>query len=421
MNTAARESRLKSIDIWRGIAALAVVAMHMRHDAPGGFREHPFFVFWFLSEYGYLGVSLFVVISGFCIHRTSALSAARTGHQQLDWRGFWKRRFWRLYPTYVAAIVFTIAVTLLATGRFLAAEASFAWDLITHLLLFHNLTDEFNTGLGNGVFWSLGMEEQLYGLYYFLFLMFRRGRYRFALVAVALLTTAWKLAGPWMTNVTLDLGPFRLGSWYQWPFFYALHWTLGALAVDACLGNITLPRWCASLRLGSALLVAGMALNRIFFGLLAQGHVGGELIGSMGDGSTLAMTLESLGDLMIACSFFVLINWSLGLERAGRLPSFMVRIFAPVGRISYSLYLTHVPVLVALEAWLPQQPTPQGWIVRWAIYWPAVLLSASAFYYTVERRFLYTARLRPAPVPSDLLVDNERVIFPAMNSDREST
>src|SRR5262245_22612175 len=101
-------SRLQSIDIWRGLAALAVVAIHMRHDAPGGFREHPFFAFWFLSEYGYLGVSLFVVISGFCIHRTSALAKAISGSQKLNWVQFWKRRFWRLYPTYIAAIVFTL-------------------------------------------------------------------------------------------------------------------------------------------------------------------------------------------------------------------------------------------------------------------------------------------------------------------------
>jgi peptidoglycan/LPS O-acetylase OafA/YrhL len=336
-----------------------------------------------------------VVISGFCIHRTSALAAARTGCQQLNWAGFWKRRFWRLYPTYIAAIILTLVLSQWVYNAPVISGEMFGWDLLTHLLLIHNLTDEFNTGLGNGVFWSLGMEEQLYGLYFFLFLMFRNGRYRFALWVVTSLAVVWRLAVPWMMEVKVNMGPFHLGSWYHWPFFYCLHWTLGAIAVDAFSGNITLPRWCASFRIAAGLLIPGLVLNRTMIELLLNTRHGRQYLPGIDVESPSVMTVQCMGEVLIAVAFFCMINASLKWERADRLPKALVHIFAPIGRISYSLYLVHIPILLTLEKWFPQPPSPQGWIVRLITYWPAVLASAALFYHMVEKWFLNMRKTVP--------------------------
>ncbi len=401
-----KSSRLASIDVWRGLAALSVVAMHMRHDAPGGFREHPFFVFWFLSEFGYLGVSLFVIISGFCIHRTAALTAARNGSYDLDWLAFWRRRFWRLYPTYVVAILFSVILVHQIVGIPPENDGLFGWDILTHLFLFHNLTDEFNTGMGNGVFWSLGMEEQLYGLYFVLLLFIRRGRYLNAMWMVGAVTVLWRLATPWMMEWRPDLGVFHLGSWYHWPTFYWLHWVLGALAVDAFIGNRVLPRWCYSWRVAVILVVPGMMSNRVVIELLANSGAGLPWMTGLSRNMPWMDSIQYIGELIIAVAFFCAINAGLSLESAGRFPAAVTRVFAPVGRISYSLYLIHVPVLLVLERWWPQPPTPEGWVVRWLIYWPAVLAVAALFYQIVEKRFLEAGRTRNP----ELVVSNGQAV-----------
>ncbi len=401
MNTAVRGSpRLQSIDVWRGLAALAVVAIHMRHDAPGGFREHPFFLLWFLSEYGYLGVSLFVVISGFCIHRGAALAAVRTGQMRLDWVRFWKRRFWRIYPTYLAAMAFSALVFWWLGHRWAGEGHPLAWDIATHLLLVHNLTDEFSTSLGNGVYWSLGMEEQLYGLYAVLFVVARRVSVQRAVLVAAVATVAWRILTPWILEHRVSLGTFHLGSWYHWPMFYWLHWALGAWAADAHAGRCRLPRWFSSPGLALGLLASGMLANRVFLGLVADSHLGQALVPGLDVDHPWVLSLEYLGELGMAIAFFCLVNWGLALERDGRLPGLPARLFAPVGRMSYSLYLVHIPVLLVLEQFIPQGGDARGWMMRGLLYWPAVLAVSALFYFAVERWFLNVGRGRQDRSPS---------------------
>lgn len=156
--------RLQSIDMLRGVAALAVVAMHIPSWAPGGWREHPFFFLGLLFDYGYLGVPLFIVISGFCIHLGTARGRVATGDYRVNWLAYWSRRTYRLYPPYLAAIVFSLLVSW-GLGEAVTRNGLFGVDLLAHLLMLHNLTAEYANGLGNGAFWSLGTEEHLYLLY----------------------------------------------------------------------------------------------------------------------------------------------------------------------------------------------------------------------------------------------------------------
>jgi peptidoglycan/LPS O-acetylase OafA/YrhL len=71
---------------------------------------------WLLG-WGYLGVPLFFVISGLCIHlpTASALAAGRSARP--DWQRFFQRRFWRLYPAYLAALVLAGGLLLVIRGE----------------------------------------------------------------------------------------------------------------------------------------------------------------------------------------------------------------------------------------------------------------------------------------------------------------
>jgi peptidoglycan/LPS O-acetylase OafA/YrhL len=393
--------RLRGIDILRGVAILSVLAIHIPHEAPGGWREHPFFLPAFLADFGYLGVSLFIVISGFCIHRRAALLEQASGRYAFGWVAFWKRRFIRLYPPYAAAMVLSLLCAFLLHQRIADPGQLLGWDLATHVLLIHNLTDEYATGLGNGAFWSLGTEEQLYALYALLLILLTRLPLRVAVLIVAAVTLSWRLTVAHFPDSTLDVGAFHLGTWYQWPTHYWFHWMLGAVAVDAALGNTRLPRWCRSGRWAALLIAAGFALNRNTFELLAHTRLPLAFLADT-DAPTLR-SLSDVGELVMAVGFFCLMNTVLRAEGEGAFGGRIARAVAAVGKVSYSLYLVHIPMIYVLEQSLPLGHAPVEWLLRYAIYGAVVLLAGVAFHHAVERWFLsgrwprWTARAQPVP------------------------
>jgi peptidoglycan/LPS O-acetylase OafA/YrhL len=384
---AASNPRLQSIDMLRGVAILLVIAFHLPNYAPGGWRENPWFFPSFLAGFGYLGVPLFIVISGFCIHRAAATTRAQSGTYKFDWGQFWKRRFIRLYPPYVAAMAFSLLSAFWLHSRFPHPASFFGWDLGTHLLLIHNLTSEFSIALGNGAFWSLGTEEQLYGLYFVLLLLLTRVPRSRALVVVASVTVLWRVVTPFLPDPGANVGFFHLGSWNLWPFNYWLHWTLGAVAVDAHLGNRRLPAWAASGVLGLIFVIVGLVANQNSFDLVAQTHWADGFGISMQ--SPEVVVVGKFGELSALAGFFCLMNFALALESTNRLSGVFSRVLAWVGRISYSLYLVHIPIIYTLEQHLPMGDSAVDWPLRYLVYATTVIVAGYLFHQAVERWFLH--------------------------------
>jgi peptidoglycan/LPS O-acetylase OafA/YrhL len=101
-----------------------------------------------MSQYGYLGVSLFFMISGFVI----AYSAE--GRAPLE---FAAARFARLYPSHAAAVTLTFIVTL--TFGAPVFSASFA-QYFANLSMFAPL---FGQAFMDGAYWSIVLELVFYG------------------------------------------------------------------------------------------------------------------------------------------------------------------------------------------------------------------------------------------------------------------
>jgi peptidoglycan/LPS O-acetylase OafA/YrhL len=250
----------------RGLACLAVLFLHIPHRSPS-WGTAPSVEYYVLLpvEWGYYGVTLFIVLSGFCIH-LSVLKGMQTTHQaRPQWGLFWKRRFWRLYPPYVAAILLSLSVMVLLAWQggkespYHLGTVSFWGDLLTHLLMVHNLFRDYGLGLGNGSLWSLGMEEQLYALYALYLLLRQRCGLKVALGVTLLVKCLWgstTFGVPFFyTPLNNHAGPF--GGWQLWPLGYWFAWVLGSVAAEAYLGQVQLPKWCYSGRLlGAVLLLA---------------------------------------------------------------------------------------------------------------------------------------------------------------------
>ena len=168
----ATENRIPSLD---GLRAISISLLLVGHLA--GTQDFPLsreaVKFWNLGE---LGVRIFFVISGFCIHLFWAKArAAGVDNPVINFFSFWKRRVRRLYPPYFAALALYLCYIAYKTP--VEVTGFYVWDVVLHLFMLHNL-DLRTTYTINGAFWTLAIEEQLY-LAYFL-LLFLRIRYGWA-------------------------------------------------------------------------------------------------------------------------------------------------------------------------------------------------------------------------------------------------
>ncbi len=189
--------RLDYIDALRGGACLWVILHHIFERKPvlNGLWHYPALALVHLANIGWLGVSLFLVLSGFCLFYPLA-ARYNLGELQLNIATFARRRAWRILPPYYAAFVLTAAFEILENRRH-----SGHWDwqgvlqgpqnLLMHLLMLQNLTAKTLASI-NGAYWSLSLESELYVI--FPLLVWAAGRFglKFILAATFAVSVTWQ-------------------------------------------------------------------------------------------------------------------------------------------------------------------------------------------------------------------------------------
>jgi peptidoglycan/LPS O-acetylase OafA/YrhL len=345
--------RLHFLDGMRGVAAFMVIVHH-----------YPAFVQtpeWILAMgLGNPWVSIFITLSGFCLYLPVA------GQQAIrlpyPFKEFMTRRAWRILPAWYAALLLSMGTgLLLGVANY---ETPFRWlpldifDLLTHITLTHSMTLYSGSILGPG--YTLGTEWQLYILM-LPFLMLARRFGWIALVAVVAL-----LALPY-PGIVGKLVHKIVSPTFAGPF------VLGLLAV-----RIAHYHWIGTAKLGATwpqgLTLATLVLSILaFFPLNRWNHDAASW--SAGLATATACILLSVSPKSAAARV-------LG-SRVGR----------TLGSFSYSLYLTHFPLLALcglIATTLAVDPNSAFAIV----FVPGtivILLFAYWFHLLFERPFLNTS------------------------------
>lgn len=324
------KSRFTSIDALRGIAAFLVVLYHV---FGGGliFQDRLAVekltcsnLTFLIPAFGYSGVYLFFVISGFCIHLrwAKARSNDNESNLKIDFFGFWKRRWLRLYPAYIAAIFLFLAWEYYQ-GK-LVFDGFLVWDMIAHVLMIHNLDNRTVYSM-NGVFWTLAIEEQLYLLYFLMLYLRMKWGWAVTLVITFLSRYLWFATSLLVTKSTGFELPFTEGALANWWI-----WAMGAFAVENYYKNIRFPNWGYSRLLTAVFLVSAGTIH-----YLPQSTSTSRVFGK------IALLVEPF---IWGAGFFFLINYATSLETSWKIKSISYKILkaaAFVGLFSYSLYLTH--------------------------------------------------------------------------------
>ncbi len=354
------------LDGIRGWAAFGVVLFHLQLDRLETELVHaraPQRLLDVLGT-GKLGVAVFFVLSGLVIAYSlrANLETETEGGAGFDVGNFVLRRFVRLTPPYhaaiVVALVFALGAALEGGHEYLPGGSPFGLArLFTHLIYAQELLGFVNF---NDVFWTLSIELQFYLAFATLvFVHDRLSRirpHRSTLQVLYGISAALSLLWPFGL-----LGDESRAIWFA-PLWYSF-----------MLGVLLFARWRRQ--------IPAWALAAYMVLLTAAPLVAGR----EGDFAWVSVATTAL--LWTAIERERLGHWL-----ADRPSQFL-------GRVSYSLYLIHTPVLGAalvVAAKVLGEPTVAKQILGIVIGVVASLVAAEIFYRAVERpAIMMSRRLRP--------------------------
>jgi peptidoglycan/LPS O-acetylase OafA/YrhL len=364
-----RPQRLAGLDGIRALAALFVVVNHVFLRAfPGYPVDHaPFWAGWFI--YGRFAVVVFIVLSGFSL----ALSPARNGWRLDGISQFAQRRARRILPAYWAALAFSLAVAWLVVPQPWQGVPGTKSVLVNGLLV-QNLV---GAPTPNRAFWSMAVEAQLYLVFPLLLLTVRRWGALAMVATVTLLVTTVGIVGP---HVSL-LDTFVIQSPPDLAALFAVgiltagivgagrarrSWPWPWLALAAATPVLATIWWQGSV----------WTLDHLFWVDLALGPAIGCLLAALATGrpAPLLRLLDA-------------------------------RPLRKLGSSSYSLYLTHAPIVAIVYHEIVAGRVRQGvpaFLVTLTVVLPLTIVFARAFASVFETPFqkrrsasVAARRLRP--------------------------
>ncbi|WP_331719108.1 acyltransferase (plasmid) [Streptomyces sp. NBC_00289] len=299
------------LDGLRGLAALYVVLFHCWLYTFPGYPDSSAPPWLDMLMFGRLAVVFFLVLSGFSL----AISPARHGWRSDGVAQFLRRRAWRILPPYWAALAMSLIISWFVVPASHFGEPTGASIAVYGLVA----QDMFAAPTPNGAFWSIGVEAELYLL--FPLLLFVRRRWNATILAACV--TLPVIAGVLMAA---DASPVEGDNW---------------------LAPHLAPVFVAGM-VGAGVVVASDRVQRLPWGWFAVLAAIPVLVLGVVQGSVWTVDHYFGIDLAIAPAMTML----LAAVATGR-PAILVRFLTArpihsLGSFSYSLYLIHLPLVMAV-------------------------------------------------------------------------
>jgi peptidoglycan/LPS O-acetylase OafA/YrhL len=331
-----------------GVRALAITLVVLRHAT--GFPAD-----------GALGVDIFFVLSGFLI--TSLLLDERVRYGAVSLKNFYRRRALRLLPALFVVLAFVLCVSVVAYLRHGTSLAKPIFGVVAGAGYFTNIALTTKAGVvampsSLTHLWSLAAEEQFYVVWPVLLFVVLRARLRLAL---------WMLVAALVVATAQQLRLYFEDAWGPRLLFgvdtRSTSIVVGCLlalllASDARSRVEVVGKRVAPIAIPVLVLLVVLDLDKAMFAgpLLLAGIATAVLILRALDGTSLLSKALALSPLVF------------------------------LGRISYSLYLWHIPILLLFGVTRSEFTS---------LTIPAVATAvacATASYYLVEMPFLRRKR-----------------------------
>lgn len=313
---------IPGLDGLRAIAFLLVFALHTEY-----------------LQMGWVGVSLFFVLSGFLI--TGILLDMKKGLSSREYFiKFYGRRFLRIFPLYYFYLILMALVTIWLISvpfrpKYMQIFLDQVWYAVLYVYDFFFATSSIRFSYFLDHFWSLSVEEQFYIFWPLLILLAPEKWLKKLFLTVIVLGPIFRL----LFFFIHSSGMFRFLAPEPWIAVYPLPFShMDAFAFGAYISRFPIPRarqqalWLAGL-----IPILGFASQYI-----ATGSMGA--ISAFGYPLLLPDAYKFIWAYSLLNYFFAVIIY--GVAQEGWFTSFLEwRPLRYLGKISYGLYVYHYPIV----------------------------------------------------------------------------
>jgi peptidoglycan/LPS O-acetylase OafA/YrhL len=357
LNTA---DRLPGLDLLRSIAILWVMLFHS--FLLGGLGP----TWSWLSRFGWMGVDLFFVLSGFLIG--GQVFASIASDRKFSFGDFYVRRAFRILPAYFAVLLLYALWPAFSE----APGMEPLWKFLTFTM---NLSIDYGRNSGFSHAWSLCVEEHFYWLFPVLAvaLLKRPATWKFGLLcAVVVLGGIALRAVIWTHGMETD-PDMAARNWFVEDIYYPTWNRLDGLLCGVALAAWKTFRpqaWLTARRYANLSLVSGVLVMALSFWLFRDrtgllGNTIGWPVLSIGLGLLVFAAADR--DSLIGRGHLPLASW--------------------LAAISYSLYLMHKATYHVVQEHWGAQLAGTG-VLAFLVYGGTAILAGAALHYVVERPFL---------------------------------
>lgn len=347
--------RFDNVDLLRAFAACGVLVFHV---IIVGWHDFPHDGAWSVLRFGWVGVDLFFVVSGFVIGH-SAVSRWRAAPQSFA-GDYWRHRLLRIVPAYFVALAAWIAIM---QPPFLAHPLTAARQILTHVTFTHSFWRDTHGSI-DGPTWSLAIEMQFYAAVAVLVAWLAVAP-KWRIVAYAfVLSWAWRAFVFWR-HAGDDMAVIVYSG--------QLPGCLDEFALGIALARYVLERRTTPARSGAAWLAAACVTGVLTWWLLRAYYQ------VFWQSAWLVTFWRTLLGLAFAClvGVAVFLPQSWARERAAPLRY--------VGQISYGIYLWHYTFIEMLAGRI-------GSLALLAVTATATFLVAAASWHWLEQPLMALAR-----------------------------
>ncbi|CFR19911.1 acyltransferase family protein [Yersinia kristensenii] len=345
---------LDRIDHLRFFAALLVFVRHFN----GGYTFNGSIdsirgIVGAIFSYGVTGVSLFLFMSGFlfCI-------ICDAGKKDINYSGFMRNRILRIFPLLTFSMFIVISMS---------AGTSSPMDI------FRLLTLQLNTGgISWGVdkfnlwpIWTIAVEFQFYLIFPFIIRAFKNGGYKYIISLMVLMLI--------IRLIIIETYQAKSGD----IFYNSLIGRLDQFLVGIIFGKMYLNgcfSWCKRKIMAIPTMIICLILIFCYFYLRKP---------YMNYANSLGFIFEALLWGLFAMGY---------ISMSGVINRTINTILSKLGEISFSFYLLHFPVMVAVISYFKvnfqSQYSENGLAVTLLIGLPCVIFVSSLSYYVIEKPFL---------------------------------